>query len=93
MAKRERVLKPGEAQVRRAAFCLKALGLLVVFTFVTAIIVGLPFPAVWTGFFTPVIATSFFVLIGLEFVFLLRAAWFKFRARHYAALIKMNIGD
>ena len=90
MASRERTPKPGEVQKRRAAFCAKLLGYLMVFGFVSAALVGIPFPGVWKTVFVPGLTIGLYVFLVLVVWFLARMVWFKAKAKHYAALVKMR---
>lgn len=90
MAKRERALAPGEAQQRRAKFCVRLLGYTIVFAFVSAIAIGIPFPGLWQALLVPVLTTSLWVFSLLVLWFLVRMIWFKVKARHFAAVAKMR---
>lgn len=92
MAKRERTLRPGEAQLRRAGFCLRLLGWVFLVGVLAAIVVGIPFPGVWQALFVPILAVVPFVLVGFILIFFLRSLWFRLKARHYAAVVHMNSG-
>lgn len=90
MANHVRALKPGQTQFRRAAFCLRMLGLVMVVTFVSAVCVGIPFPGLWNAVFVPTLIFVPAVLIMFIAWFVIRWAWFRLKARHYGALLKMR---
>ncbi len=90
MAKRARAPKPGEAQSRRAKFCVRLLGYGVLAVFLTAIVIGIPFPGIWQAVFVPFWATAAFVLPALTAMFFLRSMWFKAKAKHYETLLKLE---
>lgn len=90
MARRERVMRPGEAQQRRATFCAKLLGYTVVFGFLAAIVVGIPFPGIWQAVFVPILSTVPFVLIFLTVWFFIRMLWLRGKAKHYETLLKLE---
>lgn len=83
-------MRPGTPQFRRMWFCLRMLGLTVVFTFLFAIVVGIPFPGLWQAVFVPLIMVSAGSFLLLSLVFFTRGVWFRGKARHYGALLKVR---
>jgi protein-S-isoprenylcysteine O-methyltransferase Ste14 len=86
---RQRPLRPGEAQRRRFWFCVKLLGLVFVVGFVSAATIGIASPSIWQAFFVPTLVFAPAILILFTVVFFLRWAWFRLKARHYGALVKL----
>lgn len=90
MASHTRTQRPGEAQSRRAWFCLKLLGLVVTLGFVSAATIGLMLPGVWRTVFVPTLIVLPGVLMFLFAIFTLRCIWFKAKAKHYATMLKLS---
>jgi len=93
VASREKTPGPGEVQKRRAQFCAKLLGYTIVIGFITAAIVGIPLPGLWKALFVPGLTVAMYVFLVLVVWFFSRMLWFKAKARHYAALVKMRSED
>jgi hypothetical protein len=93
VAVRARQPSPGEPQKRRAQFCAKLLGYTIVLGFLTAAVIGIPFPGLWKGVFVPALTLGMYLFLVLTIWFFSRMLWFKVKARHYAALVKMRSED
>lgn len=66
------------------------LGIGVVLLFLTAVVIGIPFPGVWSNVMVPFWMSYGGVLILFTLVFFLRAMWLKAKAKHYETLRKME---
>jgi hypothetical protein len=89
MASHERTLKPGDAQLRRAAFCWRMFYFTFGATFL-AVIFGIPFPGTWERFGMIVFPSAMALELLFLFIFLLRAGWLKFKAAHYRAIDQLR---
>ena len=91
MGNRERPLKPGEAQARRARFCVTLLGLVMGIGFLSAATIGIASPGIWNAFFVPTLVVVPFALLLFIFIFTARWAYLRLKARHYGALLKLQV--
>ena len=91
MGNRERPLKPGEPQMRRMKFCLTLLGFVMGIGFLCAATIGIASPAIWNMFFVPTLVVVPFALLVFIFVFFFRWAYLRLKARHYGALLKLQV--
>ena len=89
MAKRARVEKPGDAQLRRAAFCWRMIYVTIAATII-AIIIGIPFPGTWENFASVAFPGAMALEVLMMFIFLLRAGWLKLKAKHYQVIDELR---